>query len=307
MKCVSGFGGVIETRFSRLVEQVGTDIEPLLPNIPEKARKFVEDARKGEDIITLYEVLEMLKNGESVLPGERGGNLAVGKRLAALTALDNDLDQPDAPSLQEMVRAASASEDIANLSFSALPASDAKRTRERLQLWYELARGRRGDSEKVTGLLEMIGFTVQDCKARTESLFSVHVRPLRGREFCPVPTYGSDAGGRYEIVLNWRTPAKDRILQAVPDAITQCVLVFHFGRLSSDERERLRKSLIRNRRRVLTVDENLMLYLSSMQGATLRTFFRLHPPLFVGSALFHRGRTGAARVVLRARGRTRKA
>ena len=273
LKCISGFRGVIEVRFDRLVEQVGADIKPFLPNIPERAQKFVEDAQKEGDLITLYEVLEMLKNGEPVLPGERAGHLAVGKHLAALKALDNALDQPDAPSLHELVEAASTGKDIVNLNFSALPASDAERTRERLNLWYELARGRRGDCEKVAALLEMIGFTVQDCKAHTEILFSVNVKPLRGREFCPVPTYGSDAGGSYKIVLNWRAPAQDRILQAVPDAITQCVLVFHFGRLSSDERERLRKSLIRNRRRVLTVDENLMLYLSSVHGATLRTFF----------------------------------
>ena len=273
VKCVSGFRGVIQRRFGRVVDQVGAEIEPLLQDIPEKARKFIADARAEEDLITLYEVLEMLKNGESVLPGERRGHLTVGKRLAALTALDDVLDQPGAPALHEIVTAASSGEDIVGLNFSALPASDAKRTCERLNLWYELARRGKGDSEKVAELLESFGSAVQGCKARSDGLFSVTVEPIRGREFCPVPTYGSDAGGRYEIVLNWRTPAKDRILQAVPDAITQCVLVFHFCRLSSDERERLRKSMIRNRRRVLTVDENLMLYLSSMKEATLRTFF----------------------------------
>ena len=273
VKCVSGFRGVIQRRFGRVVAQVGAEIEPLLQGIPEEDREFIADAQAHEDLITLYEVLEMLKNGESVLPGQRRGRFTVGKRLAALKVLDDTLDQPDSPTLHEIVKAVSNHEHIVSLDFSALSAADAKRTSERLNLWYELARRRKGDAKQVTELLESFGFAVQGCEAHSDGLFSVTVEPIRGREFCPVPTYGSDAGGRYEIVLNWRTPAKDRILQAVPDAITQCVLVFHFGRLSSDERERLRISMIRNRRRVLTVDENLMLHLSSMKEATLRTFF----------------------------------
>ena len=273
VRIVSGFRGVIETRFARVVDRVGAEIEPLLQDVPEEPRQFIEDARAEGDLITLYEVLEMLKNSESVLPGERARHLAVGTRLAALTALDHTLDQPDAPALHELVSAAASGEDIVGLNFSALSASEAGRARERLDLWCELARGRKASPEQVSELLESIGFAVLRCVLRAEGLFSVNVEPLRGREFCPVPTYGSDAAGRYEIVLNWRTPALNGILQAVPDAITQCVLVFHFGRLSGDERERLRKTSIRNRRRFLTVDENLMLYLSAMRGATLRTFF----------------------------------
>ena len=273
VKCVSGFKGVIESRFSRVVEKVAAEIEPFLSEIPEKAQQFIAEAQAEQDLVTLYEVSDMLKNGESVLPGERRGDLTVGKRLAALRALDDALDQPDSPALHEIVTAASRGEDIVDLRFSVLPGSDAMRTNERLDLWYELARSGKGGADKVTDLLESLGFAVKGCKARSNGLFSVTVKPLWGREFCPVPTYGSDAGGRYEIVLNWRTSAKDRILQSAPDATTQCALVFHFGRLSSDEREQLRKSMIRNRGRVLTVDENLMLYLSSIAGATLRTLF----------------------------------
>ena len=80
-----------------MVDQVGAEIEPWLQDIPDKAREFVADARAEEDLITLYEVLEMLKNGESVLPGQRRGRFTVGKHLAALKVLDDTLDQPDSP------------------------------------------------------------------------------------------------------------------------------------------------------------------------------------------------------------------
>lgn len=273
VKIISGFRGVIDSLFARVVDRIGAEIEPLLRDVSEDTRQFVENAQAQGDLITLYEVLEMLKNGESVLPDERGKHLAVGTRLAGLKALDDALAQPDAPALHELVAAAENRENIVGLDFSALSAVEANRARGRLNLWCELARSGRASPEQVSELLESIGFAVLGCETPAEGLYSVSVEPLRGREFCPVPTYGSDAGGRYKIVLNWRTPARNGILQAVPDTITQCVLVFHFGRLSSDEREKLRQKSIRDHRRFLTVDENLMLYLSAMEEATLKSFF----------------------------------
>ena len=273
VKHVSGFKGVIERRFKKVVDRIGSEVTPFLSSLSEKDRSFVTDALASGDLITLYEVRDMLKKGESVLPKESSEYLTVEARLSALTRLDDALERKDAPALHDLIAAAADGEDIEGLNFSALSATEAERTNARLNLWYKLARNRKARPEHVTEFLESIGFAVRNCQSHGDNSFSANVEPLRGREFCPVPAFGSDADGRYEVVLNWRTPAKDRILQAVPENITRCVLVFHFGRLSSDERERLRKSSMRSRRRFLTIDENLILYLSSLRGATLRTFF----------------------------------
>ena len=272
-RAVSGFKGTIEGYFNHGIERMRAQIEPFLPLENDWEQEFVENALESGDLITLHEQFDRLNNGESVLPKERNEHGHLGKLLSAAAKIDENLDGNSAPHPNALIGAVSNGENVLGLDFSSLSASEAKRSADLLQLWYELTRGRKANPGKISKLLECIGFTVRDCKPHGDHFVTANVEPLRSKELCPVPAFGSHAGGRYEIVLNWRSPPEEAIVQSVSENRNRCVIVFHFGRLSNDAREWLRRWSIRNRTPFVTVDESLVLYLASLKSGTLRAFF----------------------------------
>ena len=216
---------------------------------------------------------------------------------------DENLDGNAVLQPNALIRAVSKRENVLGLNFSSLSASEAERSTNLLKFWYEMTRGRTVDAGKIHGFLECLGFTVKACKPHGDHFVTASVKPLQSKELCPVSAFGSDANGRYEIVLNWRSPPEAPIVQSVSDNRSRCVIVFHFGRLSNEAREWLRGWSIRNRTPFITVDESLVLYLSSLQSGTLRAFFDCTLPFHSRPAVLYSSRLGTARVLLRPRER----
>ena len=263
----------IEDSFDRGIERIRSKIEPFLPLKNDREQQFVESALESGDLITLHEQLDRLTNGESVLPRKRRDHGHLGAFLSLVAQVDEELGGIAVQQPSNLIKAVSKRENVLGLNFSSLPASEVERSTSLLKSWYELARSRTADAERVRGLLECIGFTVRDCKPHRDQVIAASVKPLRSKEFCPVSAFGSDANGRYQIFLNWRSPPEAPIIQAVAEIRNRSVIVFHFGTLSNDTREWLRSWSIRNRTPFITIDESLVLYLSSLQRGTLRAFF----------------------------------
>ena len=285
-RAVSGFKDSIEDHFNRGMERMRAQFEPYLPLEHDREQAFVEHALETSDLLTLYEQLDRLKTGDSLLskePDERGH---LSKFLAAVSKIDEVLDGKAAPAPSALVGSVSKGEDVMGLSFSSLTQSQAQRSAKLLKLWYSLARGRSADTNKIQGLLECLGFTVRECQPHATNCITASVEPLRNRELCPIHPFGSDANGNYEIVLNWRSPPQEPIVQCVGEHRNRCVIVLHFGRLADDEREWLRGWSIRNRSPFIAADETLMLYLASLQGGTLRAFFDCTLPFTASQPFF---------------------
>ena len=272
-RTITGFKGTIEGYFNRGIERVRAQIEPFLPLKNDWEQEFVENALESGDLITLHEQVDRLNNGESLLPKKRIEHDHLGKLLSMVAKVYENLDGNAVLQPNALIRAVSKRENVLGLNFSSLSASEAERSTNLLKFWYEMTRGRTVDAGKIHGFLECLGFTVKACKPHGDHFVTASVKPLQSKELCPVSAFGSDANGRYEIVLNWRSPPEAPIVQSVSDNRSRCVIVFHFGRLSNEAREWLRGWSIRNRTPFITVDESLVLYLSSLQSGTLRAFF----------------------------------
>ena len=270
---IAGFKDSIEGHFNYAIERLRAQIEPFLPLENEWEQEFVDNALDSGDLITLHEQFDRLNNDETLLPKKRIENDHLGKLLSTVAKFDNSVDGNAVQQPNALIRAVSKGENVLGLNFSLLSKSEAERSTNLLKFWYELKRGRKVDADKIRGFLECLGFTVRACKPRGSNFVTASVEPLRSKELCPVPTFGSDANGRYEIILNWRSPPEAPIVQSVSEKLNRCVIVFHFGGLSTDAREWLREWSIRNRTPFIAVDESLVLYLSSLQSGTLRAFF----------------------------------
>ena len=91
---------------------------------------------------------------------------------------------------------------------------------------------------------------------------------------CPDHTFGSDAGGRYDVLLSSGPTARESIIQAVTAAGSRGrTLVLHVDRLGRADREELRRWSIDEAVPFITIDESLVLYLSALSEGTLRALF----------------------------------
>ena len=285
-RAVSGFRGRIEGYFDQAIERMRLRFEPYLPLENDRERAFVEHAFDTEDLLTLHEQLDRLESGDSLLPREPENRVPLRKFLSDVSKIEEYLIGNAAPTPNALIGSMSKSEDAFGLSFSSLDESQTKRSTKLLKRWYEVARGGTADSGKIHGLMECLGFAVRHCNPSGANRIAASVEPLRSRELCPIHTYGSSANGHYEIVLNWRSPPQEAIVQSVGEIRNRCVIVFHFGRLSHNEREWLRGWSIDNRTPFIVADESIVLHLASLQTRTLRAFFDCTLPFTTAQPFF---------------------
>ena len=273
---VAAIAAEVEPSFARCIGRVREQLDPYLPLDDRREEELLQDALQAGDLATLHEQLDCLKNGQSLL----SPHLNEGSRLRAFLNAANHIDVSltgDAePTQDAIVEALSHGEDVLGLPFSALSPAQAKRSAQLLERWFLMARQRSPDAEFVAGFFGGLGFTLidSDVEPGGNAVAALRTEPLRARELCPTHSFGSDAGGRYDLVFNWDAPARERIVQAVSSANPNAhTVVLHFGKLSRDDRNWLRHWSIEHATQFLTVDETLVLYLASLSGGALRTLF----------------------------------
>ena len=98
--------------------------------------------------------------------------------------------------------------EFGGMALSQIPGGRRKSAQRMLQAWFELKRANRLDSsarQRVTTLFSEIGFIVQRITAirtgRNVAQADMQTAPLRARDRCPIPVFGSAADGRYRIVF----------------------------------------------------------------------------------------------------------
>ena len=108
-------------------------------------------------------------------------------------------------------------------------------------------------------------FEVQDIKYDEQlRQMRVQVRPLDTRKICPLPDYGSDVKGRYNVLVlpEWPRFANDLFENHLPGQGEARVIVFLPHPLSNTQRQDLADEYVKNyaNRRVLVLDTVLLLF-----------------------------------------------
>ena len=237
----------------------------------------VHEAVESRDWKTVAELLERLQENESIGDVSRKVD-PFESFMAATRRIENCYDGMDRSKPDEIIRAAAERASIAGISFASMSADEAQQAGMFLAVWYQMAHSDRVCDESISKFMTMLGFVVKDVQAKPDKSVLVTTEPLRQRALCPLHIFGSSANGKYRIVLNWRMPARDFIIQSIGDVRSGPTIVFHFGHLGKD-RERLRKWATRESQRLLLVmDETLILYLSTQPSGRLTTMFRCAAP-----------------------------
>ena len=253
-----------------------------LRKVPDKrlsddAKATVEKTIEQGYVLTANEQIARLEKGETVAP-----SAVADDPFLEFMQLVGDIESArQNTKVEEIVQSAANRQAAAGVSFENLSQDAAKQAKNLLGAWYGLARTRRVDTKLLQDLLQGLGFNVFDIKkdrlARGRLRVDVTTEAIEDRALCPSRQFGSEAGGRYRMLLNWERPADESIYRAIGGEIDYPTVVFHFGCLGA-EREKLRMHGIQGHRLFLVVDESLMLFLASRQARRLSALFRCTLP-----------------------------
>ena len=262
---------------TRIRERYEKALATVDPRLFDEASARIHDAIESRDWRTVAEQLERLQNGESIAD-IRWEPDPFESFMDAKRRIENISDELERPTPAEIVRGPRRRSTVAGVSFSSMSGNEVRQAETLLETWFEMARLGQVNAKSIAKILTLLGFVVKHVEEKPDRSVLVTTEPLRQRTLCPLHIFGSSANGKYRVVLNWRVPARDFIIQSVGEVRSNPTIVLHFGRLGKD-RERLRKWATRESQRLmLVVDEALVLYLSAKPSGRLPTLFRCAAP-----------------------------
>ena len=275
---------LVEKRKSS-VRKVHEEVQNIGRELKRAEREAIEAALGDGDLVTARELVARLQKGEGIAEPEEQRDRLRDFR-ACVNEIEASMGRPERPTLDRIDLAAKSGESIAGLDFTSATQRDGLTPSRLLEPWRRLARAESASLDDLKDLLEAIGFHDVRVELQGETTVAMDCKPLADRQLCPLHLYGSEARdrardprGRYEILLNWpqhARPVRDALIQLI-DASGTHAIVLHFGPLR-DDRDELRLWSIHNHRRIIVLDETLLLYLSTVGNGRLRAFFECTLP-----------------------------
>ena len=244
--------------------------------------KKVQQALREGDLVTANELIDRIRRKEH--PSVEGGSSE--QRLVfqefypiRSRAIDEALE--DSRSSRRVVERIDEDGEFAGMPLGSIPGAQRRSARQMLEAWFTLKRaGRLDDRSKagITTILTGLGFIVRKVTVvRSERGFGevrVETDPLRARERCPIPAFGSFVNGQYRLVFLWGRPTEEDIFQHADERSGRhATIVFYLGRLSEARREAISHLARQRSRTLLVLDELLLIFLCGERGSRMPIFF----------------------------------
>jgi hypothetical protein len=193
--------------------------------------------------------------------------------------------------LQAIARTIESGGKGAGMSFSKIPKTRRQEASTALQAWRRLKQhstNYRDNSDNLARVLDYLGFTLPSpnlnevIKSEGHGMDWQHLRITMSASTLarPIPQFGSQAQGTYDIVCLWERPGAGTIgarLQELRLGI-HSVLVFFFGRLTTFQRLELARMSRKEELALAVLDEILLLFLANERDARLPSFLRCALP-----------------------------
>ena len=288
----AGDVGVLETRIGGIRRSISeyrnrgvTEAREKFGNLSARcdadARSRIEQAIDQGDLLTANELMSRIETGEGLDSGWQDQDDPLRDFMSAVEGIERSRGAPNGLRPDVVVRAVKNREAVAGLGFDAMSESEAEHASQLIGAWYRLSREKRFDKETVENLLTLLGMPVRRSRmekdGRNWARINLETDVLQDRSRCPLPQFGSAARGRYSLLLDWGTSARESIPQIMGRGHDLATIVLHFGCLGTD-REWLRSWAVAQHRLALVVDETLVLFLSSRGSGRLPALFHCALP-----------------------------
>lgn len=265
----------IEASSRMSIEMVRVRLQSVPDDQMDEAARVIVDRTITQGYVqTAHEQINRLESGESLEPHAAVDD-SFSEFTSAVEAIETARETTDP---RTIVNCARARERIAAVPFDELGEEDAQSAASLLDAWYQTARKRSVDKTRLRDLLKGLGFSVRTVSPqRSGSQATVTTEPIADRAVCPSRQFGSEANGRYRVLLNGDRSEIGSIFRSVGVESPDPTMVLHFGCLGTG-RDEIRKRATSDHRLFLVVDESLVLFLAARASNRLSALFRCTLP-----------------------------
>ena len=241
------------------------------------ARDRIERSISVGDMMTADELMSRVKSGQ---PLDRH-DLEVASDpfrefMSAVDKIEQFVADPSRSPIST-IAAVSRGEGIAGLDVGPMSGAEIEEASQLLEAWYELSVAKRFERQSLSKLLQAFGLPARKLRETERgsdySVVALETNLIEDRLRCPLPQFGSEARGRYRILLNWTRIARESISRHIDNRRHDATITLHFGSLGKD-RNWLRNWAVTQHRMFLVVDEPLALFLAGRPSGRLSALFR---------------------------------
>lgn len=283
----------IHTRCDQRKEAARTRLEALRSReISTDVLKRIEDAI-GEDVIAGIDFLERAERGESLpepdtdvapplelfFDAHRQGGTSAFARITKYLL-------EGTPRVHELMRAIREARELCGLPLHEVPKPQREDAARLMETWLHVKQRGTINAEEAATILTHLGFHNVTAEVRASggrTWVQARTAPVTDRALCPLPAWGSEAGGGYRVLCVWNRPAVVDLINAIDRNVPGACLIFYFGCLagrSSLEQPRrdLARLALERHKKCLLIDDALALFLCAGATPRLPSFVRCAAP-----------------------------
>lgn len=233
------------------------------------------------DVLTANEYIDMVQRGRPIPEPEKRESAFI-EFFKDYASIENVLESARNRTVRrDLINQIKKGKSIGSLQMQQVPGAQAQQASEMLEAWFKAKEKKNQPitetGEEVRKILRYLGFNTTQIainQVRNFTWVDVTVEVIQDKNRCPVPSYGSEAKGRYRILCVWERPPEEDILNAIGDTSHGSpVLVFHFGRMTKQRRKDLARLCRERRRTFIVIDDAVVFYLCGERGTRLPVLF----------------------------------
>lgn len=263
-------------------EQVLKAKDLIQSKFTEEEKNKLQELLNESNILVFHETLELIKKQKFEVHTETASHFS--------NFFNNVLSQK----INKDAKAISLSMDkrkpVYNIVFEGLPKPQLEEAKKMMAVWFSIKQYSVKSRVNMTFkelyvILDGIGFKDADIidtqRKRNLQYFDFDCTPIKDKNRCPIPQFGSIANGKYRLICIWDGPSEEELIDDVkeytPDTY-RAVIVFNFCKMTQQRRKDLAKVSRDYKSSFLVLDEFLLLYLCGIRGSRLPIFFKLATP-----------------------------
>lgn len=263
-------------------ERLRKEVAVLFPDGNDPQRQAIERSLEDDDLLVANEMLYRPRQ-DALHPRRQEGQSALQKYL--------ECDHEDLRSCTEdwarLIRSSATGKRHGPLRFDRLDEGERVSAGALLEAWAALKAAADGGRDRLapalSELMRSLGFidpdVTLDSPVRGFASARLNVEPLERREVCPLPHFGSEARGRYRLMLLLDPPEAEAIHQRMEQSRRQeAAIIVSLHALGEHTRGKLLQSCLAKRKSLLTLDAPLLAFLAAQGGSRQAAFFACSLP-----------------------------
>jgi hypothetical protein len=264
----------IENSRMRQVEQVQARIkaEGIYQDSPSYPR--IQAAIERGDVDTANEYIDLTLRGDNIPDQQEVPDVFRSFFPKAASAIDEYLS---VQGLNPLITNIETQKGIPGVEMKQVPGAQVQEAVTMLEAWAALKKTKRAKTEHLKTLFERLGFSVlrlSEATSTPRAFLLMEVTPLKHRDQCPIPYFGSVYHGHYRVICIWDRPSDEDILTTVRQGRQgDPAIVLYFGRLTEQKRRSIAQLSRSDNLNFILIDELLVSYLCGERGSRLPVMF----------------------------------